>query len=449
MRGDEFLNKLGLIDPAFLEEAEAKTPAVKRRSRGVRWAAAAGLAAAMIVITAVAAGPAISEALQKALGGFLPYSQSLEGVVEDRGFRLEVLSALTDANHAIVYAELTDLEGDRLENAKVHGLPDIPLEGETSYSYDCTVESYDPEKRAVLLRFNKNAGVIIPDGAEGEIVLYSIQPGYHTFSTEPIPVEHIPDAYLDTMTLSSGEIVLRPEQNPLDLAGKPDREGAHLSSAGFAADGRLHYLVCFPEGTLPENCNALVTTYSKSWTSPEDGGDTFFNHDFQSVTFTYEGAVYYDHSTVATLSDRDNIKDLTGTYGWYVTGEKLEWEEPLRIPIKLSVVEAVTSPLSGLIDHNTLQELRLSSIGVTIFSTSPDYTLIDGYPLTVFLSDGTNLHPESGIKGCQEDGPNMSSWVFDRPVEVDQITGVAIGAWMIPVESGTAGEGYWLSELPD
>ncbi len=448
MRGDEFLNKLELVDPAFLEEAEAKAPAVKRRSRGTRWAVAAGLAATMIV-TAVAAGPALSEALRKALGGFLPYSQPLEGAAEDKGFRLEILSALTDANNAVVYAQLTDLEGDRLENLKAYGLLDLPLEGEAGCAHGCSVESYDPEAKSALLCFNKSAGVIIPDGAEGEIVLYSVQPEFHTFSSEPIPAEHIPDDELDTMTLPSGEKVLLPEQNPLDLAGEPGREGAHLSSAGFTADGRLHYLTRFPEGTVEGKCNALVTTYSKSWKSPKEGGDTFFNHDYQSVAFPYEGAVYYDFSTAAALSDRDNIKDITGTYGYYVTREEIEFDEPLCLPVKLSAVEAVTSPISGLIDRNTLQELRLSDLGVTVFSTSDDYTQIGGYPLTVFLPDGTRLHPEGGEYGYQEDGPNMARWVFDCPVEVDQITGVAIGAWMIPVENGTAGEGYWLPELPE
>ncbi len=449
MRGGEFLNKLELVDPAFLEEAEARPSAVKRRSRGVRWAVAAGLAAAMIV-TAVAAGPAISEALQKALGGFIPYAQPLEGVVEDKGFRLEIFSALTDANNAVVYAQLTDLKGDRLESVKAYGQLELPLEGETGYGYGCSVESYDPETKTALLRFNKDAGVLIPDGAEGEIVLYSVQPGFHTFSTQSIPVEHIPNAYLDVMTLPTGERVLIPEQNPLDLAGEPGREGAHLSSAGFAADGRLHYLTRFPEGTAPEHCNALVTTYSKSWKSPKEGGDTFFNHDFQTVAFTYEGAAYYDFSTVAALSDWDNLKGASGAYGYYVTGEKVEFDEPLRLPVKLSVVDAVTSPISGLIDNNTLQSLRLSSLGATVFSTAPDYTLIEGYPLTVFLSDGASFHPEEGMHGRgSEDGPNMARWAFDRPVEVDQVTGVAIGAWMIPVENGTAGEGYWLPELPE
>lgn len=410
--------------------------------------ATVGLAAAMAV-TAVAAGPTLSEALQKALGDFVPYAQSLEGVVESEGFRLEVVSALTDANHAMVYAQLTDLEGARLENLKADGKLDLPLEGENGWSLGCSVVSYDPEARTALLRFNKDAGVLIPDGSEGELILSSIQPGYHTFSSEPIPVDHIPDAYLDAMTLPTGETVLVPEQNPLDLAGKPGREGAHLSSAGFAADGRLHYLTRFPEGAGPERCNALVTTYSKSWTPSGNGADAFFNHDYRSVAFSYEGAVYYDFSTAAALSDRDNLKEITGTYGYYVTGEKITFDEPLRLPVKLSVAQAAASPLSGVIGNNTLTELRLSSLGVTVLSAAPDYTQIGGYPLTVFFSDGTTLRPEAGLYGFgSDDAYNMARWVFDSPVEVDQITGVAIGAWMIPVENGTAGEGYWLAAPP-
>lgn len=427
---------------------EEEKPVKKVRTTVRNVLVAAAVCAAM-ALTALAASPTLRQALADALGGFAPYAQNLEGVVEDNGFRLQVLSALTDANHAIVYAQLTDLEGDRLAEANVFGELDLPLAGETSYSFGCGVESYDPETRTALLRFNKDAGAIIPDGAEGEITLSSVQPGYHDFSSQPIPVDHIPNTYLSTMPLSSGETVLLPEQNPLDLPGKPDREGAHLSSAGFAADGRLHYLVRLPEGALPEYCIVLTTTYSKSWKSPEEGADTFFNQDFQSVAFSYEGAVYYDFSTVAALSDWGNIKEITGVYGKYMTAERIDFAQPLRLPVKLSVADAATSPLSGLIDHNTLQELRLSPLGVTILSTSPDDTLIGGYPLTVFLADGSSFHPESGMYGHQKDGPNMARWVFEKPVEVSDMTGIALGCWMIPVENGIAGEGYWLSALPD
>ncbi len=423
---------------------------VKKARMTMRTVLVAAAVCAAMAITAFAASPTLRQALADALGGFAPYAQSLEGTVEDNGFRLQVLSALTDANHANVYAQLTDLEGDRLAEASVSGELNIHLTEATSHSLFCAVESYDPETRTALLRFSTDVGVLIPDGAEGEIILYSVQPGFHTFSSEPIPADHIPNVYLETMTLSSGETVLLPEQNPLDLPGEPDREGAHLSSAGFAADGRLHYLVRFPEGTVAEGTlSALVTTYSKSWKSPADGADTFFNHDYQSVAFPYEGAVYYDFSTVAALSDRDNIKELTGTYGRYVTAEEIEFVQPLRLPVTLSVADAVSSPLSGLIDHNTLRELRLSPLGVAILSTAPDDTMIGGYPLTVFLADGTSLHPKSGIVCHQKDSPNMASWVFEEPMEVTDITGVALGCWMIPVENGTAGEGYWLSALPD
>ena len=43
----------------------------------------------------------------------------------------------------------------------------------------------------------------------------------------------------------------------------------------------------------------------------------------------------------------------------------------------------------------------------------------------------------------------MARWEFDRPIEVNDITGVALGCWMIPVENGVAGEGYWLPSLPE
>lgn len=414
-----------------------ETP-VKTVRKTWKTALAVAAACAALVVSVFAASPTLRQTLADALGGFGPYAQSLEGAVEGDGFRLQVRSALTDANNAIVYAELTDLEGDRLAQADVNGQLDLPVEGEVASAFSCSVVSYDPETRTALLRFSKDGMLIIPDGAEGEITLYSIQPGDHNFASEPIPVDHIPDAYLDTMTLSTGKTVLRPEQNPLDLPGKPGQEGVHLSSAGFASDGRLHYLVRFPEETASEGCIALVTTFFQEGTDAVPRGK-----DSRSVAFSYEGSVYFDHSIKSSLSDRDDLKELSGAYGGYVTAERVKFAEPLHLPVKLSVVDAVTSPLSGFIYQNTLQELRLSALSVTIFSTSPDNTMIAGYPLSVTLSDGTSLCPEPGKYGHQADSPNMARWIFETPVEVDDITAVTIGDWVIPVENGVAGEGYW------
>ena len=233
-----------------------------------------------------------------------------------------------------------------------------------------------------------------------------------------------------------------------------------LSAVGYGGDGRFHTLFRLPDEALLEWSHCWASpqaepgegrtnpfwgaTVGESGRSPypEDG-----TYDMNEVAFEQNGKKYYDVSYVCRPGGRSLPEYLSPVVGVYATEEpvKATWE----LPVTLRPVETVTSPLTGYIDHNTLRELRLSPLGVVLTSTSPNYTQIGGYPLTVFLSDGSRFHPGSGIHGHQKDGPNMARWEFDRPIQVNDITGVALGCWMIPVENGIAGEGYWLASLPE
>lgn len=406
----------------------------------LRLAAALVAAAMTLTGTAFAAGPAIDQALQALLGAFAPYAQEQDGSVEAAGIRVSVLSALTDDLCAKVYLEVTDLTGDRLEKAEISGRLHVDLEGETVSVEGCRVVDYDPASKTALVCVEKGAGVFFPEALEGTVVLSDLQPEYHRFSSQPLPAEAIPDRLLRTQRLDTGESVLVPGQNPLELA---EGDGVSISSMGFGDDGRLHFLSVFPQGAL-DSGHAILTVYSKT---PDENGATFFSKNYQDARFVEGGRVYYDFSCSAALADRENIDHITGVYGVYTASDPVEgrWE----LPVTLRRVETVSSPLSGLIDRNTLKELRLSPLGVVLASASPDYSQIGGYPLTVFLSDGASFHPKAGIHGHQGDRINLARWEFDRPVETEDVTGVALGCWMIPIENGKAGEGYWLPALPE
>ena len=408
---------------------------------------AAVLAAAAVVLagTAIAAGPLLGEALQRALGGFAPYAQTLEGTATDQGIRVRVLSALADSTTVKVYAEVTDLEGDRLANASIHGWVNIESDADSSIvSLSGSLLSYDPQAKTALMVFSRSGSGGLTDQTSAVLEITGIQPEYYSFETDPIPVEAITSELLATQVLSTGETVLAPGQNPLEL-GKGG--GVSLSSAGFAADGRLHFLFCLPDGADPERSSVLLTAYSKSWREG-DGPDLKFNQDMQRIAFLQDGAVYYDLSVTAVPDDLPDLLELTGAYGSYICAQEVEgtWE----IPVAVTPVEEHTSPLTGTIDHSTLLELSLSPLGVILRSSSPDMTQIGGYPLTVFLADGTRLHPASSTVGAGSDlEVHLARWEFEHPVELEQITGVALGCWMIPVENGVAGEGYWLAALPE
>ena len=71
---------------------------MKQAKRLSRRTAAVILACAVLTITAAAAAvPAVWETLQRQLGAFAPYAQTIDGAVcQDQGMEVQVLSALSD-----------------------------------------------------------------------------------------------------------------------------------------------------------------------------------------------------------------------------------------------------------------------------------------------------------------------------------------------------------------
>ena len=93
MRGDELLEKMELVDPAYVEAADAPRP--KRRVRWTKWGAAACAAALVVAIVAVAVLPRNEEhsslssdaAQQQAQeGSSLPILTISEGSKQGMGF---------------------------------------------------------------------------------------------------------------------------------------------------------------------------------------------------------------------------------------------------------------------------------------------------------------------------------------------------------------------------
>lgn len=432
----------------------------------VRLAAALVAAALALTGTALAAGPTIGEMLQTALGAFAPYAQELEGEVIREGFRVRALSALADSTAMTVYLELTDLEGDRLKGVDQFDTYcgfNFDFEGEYTSSWSFEILSYDPETRTALLVAERYMGVKIEAPVSGFVEVPYIQPGSHWVGgSEKIPLDGLTTEAVPSLTLPTGETVLAPGESIVGGTGTereiPGVAGVTLSAVGFAADGRFHILFRFPQGTLRSDLSAVPcaqpeegrrnpfwgATKGESGRSehPQDGG-----YDMDKVFFTQGGVSYYDISYVQRPGGPEVPEYLDPIYGRYMTEEVVDG--PWEIPVTVQPVEGVVSSLEGMIDHSVLKELELSPMAVHLTSRSENYTQITGYPLAVILRNGTILHSRRAESSYLEDGSVIGCWRFDTPVEVNDITGVALGAWMIPVENGVAGEGYWLSAAPE
>lgn len=424
---------------AALEE-KGRRPKPLRRS-----AVLAAAVCAALMVTVAASSPTVRELLSEALGGFEPYSQSVEGVsAVDQGIEVRVVSAMADSSKVVVYAEVRDLTGDRLRDADVRigaGIEqDTPGEMSSTFGSECL--GYDSATKTLLFRVTKGGSVPAVEGTELALRVGSFQPGYHPFeTTAPLPGGLLTDKTLRSRVLESGARVLEPGQTPAALEGT---DYVTLSSMGFASDGKFHILFQFSGDVLPERSSVLTNLRSRS------GNEDRYYTGYDYVDFTVGGVFYTDAVYSAAPADLPDM-ELDTAYGLAVTEESIKggWV----LPLEIDYLPELRTPLSGEIGKVEMKKLILSPLSLSIVGDSGDTScLLYNYPVAVMMRDGTVLHPKNEgsvwSAGAEGHGNAFDQWEFDTPADIGQVTGVAVGYWMIPIENGAAGEGYWLSELP-
>lgn len=414
----------------------------------IRLAAALTAVTLAFTGTALAAGPTLGEILQNTLGVYAPYAKPMKGTAEDQGIRVTLVSALADSTQVKVYFELTDLMGrGRLalmdpEMMSSHLELDIPEDQKregVGYSWGVKRLGYDPDTQTLLAVLERNNGVLLNEPA-GELRIGKLtSQRYHFASDDPVPVEKLTGSYLATQQLDTGETVLVPGQSEIEL---PGAQGVVLSSMGFANDGQLHFLFRFPADSTPKLSlsHGVVSVYHQSGV-PYDLGHP-------SVTFEQDGLCYHDVSVLASPADLGDFV-FSQAYGMFGSDAD-DIEGKWVIPFTLKQVEEYSSSLSGALGPVELKELRLSTLGVTVVTQALN-DRIGGYPMWAFFSDGSKTLLDHGFTGSGGyGGPDLNRWNFAQPIEdLSSLTGVSIGCWMIPVDSGVAGEGYWLPTLPE
>lgn len=123
-------------------------------------------------------------------------------------------------------------------------------------------------------------------------------------------------------------------------------------------------------------------------------------------------------------------------------------EHTWHIPFDPERQEVRRIALSDTVNGVPLERLELSPLGAALYAR--EYI---GYSdVAIHLSDGTVLHPKKewgGSTGGAE-GPVSRYWSFEEPVDPAEVIGISIQYWYIPIQAdGTAGPGYWLTELPE
>lgn len=133
-----------------------------------------------------------------------------------------------------------------------------------------------------------------------------------------------------------------------------------------------------------------------------------------------------------------------------MSSNKIEGERNWEISLDVEVLARREITLSGIVDGAELVKAKISALGIMLVTKKEAVIPAGDDQCSVYLEDGTVVRARTYAgMAAGENGLNRTYLEFDDPVDPEQVIGISIGQWYVPLDGDTAGEGYWLSELPE
>lgn len=411
----------------------------------------------LLAVSTLAVSPTLRDTLAGLLGSFEPYSQTVDGVsVTDQGIQVRVLSTIADENDGMAYLEITDLTGNRLDE---------------STAYDRVwlgCAAYDPDADTALFSYR-----IAPQDRNGDgtatISIGRFLPGVQKFEGVKLPWELVTDQKLETLTAEEIEgetgnpaLVLKPGQTPAQL----NTDLFTLSSMGFDSRGDFHVQIAFADGVAAAELATIYTETMEGAFAP--------NYDDRCIdSILLENGKYLDITyTMYTIEHfgEFRVDDLQGTV---TTKPVIEGEWSLTFPLEILPERTVT--LEEILMDMHLETFRITAMSLRLETACADPehpAYLKDFPVSIFCQDGTSFRLTysdwaalyQDEEGNMSDGGGMRSgiqtgekerygalylWSFPQAVDPADVVGVSIGQRYIPLNDDTAGEGYWLEQVPE
>ena len=423
-----------------MERAVRRRMEAPPRRSGFKRAIVAVAVCAALLTAALAAGPAIWEAIQAHLGARASYATRPQVTVTDQGFELGVAAALADRNVIRVYLTLRDLEGDRLRQGAELDLSanaqSAELDGEIIPGVIGGMAAYDPESGTLLFSrtfyrqtqaetLRLSAREIVP-GHQGFFV---------DFNMERL-AEAVPDGLLESAVGEDGKRYLLPEQNRMEMDWErcplPEGEepGIWISSMGYAEDGRLHVRFQWREDvTLLLLQRPPFDLYEMECMAAfSDGVDYAFPAGCPAREDLLNSQIFFFNGDYSTQGGA-----VSGNWALQVPLEPVD-------SLELAWPGGTVTGADGL--ETDIEGVSLSTLSVSVACTGWGGTtrLETLEKPVVTLRDGTQAGVRSGVRAAQtwENGLAISKeqlvWELEEPVELDQVESVTFCGKTMTVE---------------
>lgn len=336
MRGNEFLDKMELIDPAYVEAADA-TPK-KKKSVWVKWGAVAAcfcLVFSLAVPAMAASIPAFYDMLYAISPATAQFFKPVQLSCEDNGIRMEVVAAYIHEDTAEIYISMQDLEETRFDETI-----DLFDSYQINTPFDCTghcnLSSYDPDTQTAtfLITIEQwNEQNIIGDkltfsireflsnkktyeGIIDDVSLDNIELNSATQTVHPrgLSGKDLVDKYTSSNT-REGLSVLKPVDNLCSPVN-----GVMLTGIGYV-DEHLHVQIYYEDILKTDNHGSIALLNSETGEMITCNGSISFFDDAREGS--YEDYIFTEIAA-DTLGDYELYGDFVTSSGsvegnWRVT----------------------------------------------------------------------------------------------------------------------------------
>ena len=344
MRGDELLDKMGLIDFTYVEAAQASPPRRKRAAKRFCAAAACLCLAACLAVPAMAASsPAFYDRLYALSPAAAQFFKPVELSCEDNGFRMTVEAVYLHETTAEIWISLRDLSGAGLDET-VDLLDSYRINTPYDCAAHCQVLGYDDVAQSADLLIT----IEQPRGQDlaGEKITFSIG--------KILPRKEKFEGVLEQIDLASTEqTVLTQTIQPRGLSGLAFTDDSAASSCGWAD-------VLAPDKTLYSPVRGVTLTgigflagdfhvqaYYEDVGMTDNNGEIFLKNRETGELVSCAGAVsFFDEASRGSYEEYifrgidSNVLGLYDLYGSFSTSAgAVEGSWSVTFPLKDSAAQ--------------------------------------------------------------------------------------------------------------
>lgn len=147
MRGNEFLDKMELVESVYFEAADISNIKKGKKSRVKVWFVMAACACLFFVVavpTAAATVPAFYDALYLVSPSTAQFFKPVQLSCNDNNIRMEIIAMSVNENVAEIYISMQDLEGGRI-NENIDLFDSYQINTPFSSTNHCTFLEYDSD----------------------------------------------------------------------------------------------------------------------------------------------------------------------------------------------------------------------------------------------------------------------------------------------------------------